>query len=110
VETCSREISSPPLEWVFTIPSSWLETRGGIIVRKLRYVLSEIDTGDLRSMRFDERNKKLLAQQSRKVLVIDLGAGSNKFGEYWHQTLVSGKTWFKPSFPSRPDSSLASDF
>lgn len=62
-----------------------------IKVQNIRLVLSDIDSDDRVNMRFLEKNKKLLVQQSRRAFVIGLGAGPNKFGEYQQHTLASGK-------------------
>lgn len=75
-----------------TIPSLWNPTHGNIAIQNLRFVSSEINTYDFRSMRFIDGGKKLLVQHSSKVFIIDLGAGSNKFGGYPHHTLATGKT------------------
>jgi hypothetical protein len=74
-----------------TLPAFWTPVTGNISIRNLHFMPSEIDTTDLRSMRFIENNKRLLVQQSNKAFTIDLGAGSNTFGEYPHHTLASGK-------------------
>ncbi|GLB35482.1 putative amidohydrolase family protein [Lyophyllum shimeji] len=63
-----------------------------IKVRNLRFVKSEIDVDDRVNLRFLEKNKKLLVQQSSRAFIVDLAAGADKFGRYPHITLASGKT------------------
>ncbi|KAG6882453.1 hypothetical protein C0992_011629, partial [Termitomyces sp. T32_za158] len=52
---------------------------------------SDIDTEDRVQMRFMEKNKKLLVQQSSNAFIIDLGAGPKKFGKYAHIPISAGK-------------------
>ncbi|KAJ6610225.1 hypothetical protein B0H10DRAFT_2177862 [Mycena sp. CBHHK59/15] len=57
-----------------------------------RFIPSEISTGDRVNMRFVEKNKQLLVQQSSRAFVIDLEAGpSGVAGTYAHSTVVSGR-------------------
>ncbi|TFK34840.1 hypothetical protein BDQ12DRAFT_688936 [Crucibulum laeve] len=62
-----------------------------IKVNNLRFVPSEIDTSDRVNIRFLEKNKKLLVQQSSRAFIIDLGKGPNEIGIYDHQTLATGE-------------------
>jgi hypothetical protein len=74
-----------------TLPSVHAKASTKIKIHNLRFVPSEIDSDDRVNMRFLEKNKKLLVQQSSRAFVIDLGAGPNEFGKYPHHTLASGK-------------------
>ncbi|KAI0329892.1 hypothetical protein GY45DRAFT_1324512 [Cubamyces sp. BRFM 1775] len=75
-----------------TLPSGF-DAQSTIAVKNIRFVPSEIYTGDLlhTQLRFLEKNKKLLVQEPRRAFVIDLVAGPNEFGDYPHETLASGR-------------------
>ncbi|KAJ7668294.1 hypothetical protein B0H17DRAFT_1087605 [Mycena rosella] len=61
-------------------------------VKNIRFIPSEISTGDRVNMRFIEKNKKLLVQQSSRAFIIDLGAGpSGVAGTYPHISVASGR-------------------
>ncbi|KAG6873372.1 hypothetical protein C0995_016481 [Termitomyces sp. Mi166 len=73
------------------LPSEDSTTSHSIEIHNIRFVPSDIDTEDRVNMRFLEKNKKLLVQQSSKAFIIDLGAGPDKFGKYTHIPLAVGK-------------------
>ncbi|KAJ7765443.1 hypothetical protein DFH07DRAFT_737741 [Mycena maculata] len=61
-------------------------------IKNVHFVPSEISTGDRVNMRFIEKNKKLLVQQSSRAFIIDLGAGpSGVAGTYTHISVASGR-------------------
>ncbi|KAJ6591564.1 hypothetical protein DFH09DRAFT_178262 [Mycena vulgaris] len=65
---------------------------GKVEIKNIRFVPSEISTGDYVNMRFIERSKKLLVQQSSRAFIIDLGAGpSGVAGTYPHISVASGR-------------------
>ncbi|KAJ7442290.1 hypothetical protein FB451DRAFT_1057716 [Mycena latifolia] len=65
---------------------------GKVEIKNLKFVPSEISTGDRVNMRFIEKNKKLLVQQSSRAFIIDLGAGpSGVAGTYSHISVASGR-------------------
>ncbi|RDB24015.1 hypothetical protein Hypma_008641 [Hypsizygus marmoreus] len=74
-----------------TLPSADLRESQSIEIKNLRFVKSEIDSDDRVNLRFLEKNKKLLVQQSDRAFVIDLAAGPDKYGQYPHTTLAKGK-------------------
>lgn len=74
-----------------SLPADDAKAPTQITIQNIRLVLSDIDSDDRVNMRFLEKNKKLLVQQSTRAFVIDLGAGPNKFGEYQQHTLASGR-------------------
>lgn len=71
-------------------PSDSLESKK-ITIHNLRFIPSEIDTSDRINMRFMDRNKKLLVQQSNRAFTINLGAGADKLGNYKHRTIATGR-------------------
>ncbi|KAJ7155426.1 hypothetical protein C8R43DRAFT_1126083 [Mycena crocata] len=71
-----------------TLPGS--DGKSGIT--NIRFVPSDISTEDRVNMRFIEKNKKLLVQQSGRAFIIDLGAGpSGVAGTYSHISVASGR-------------------
>ncbi|KAJ6581530.1 hypothetical protein B0H19DRAFT_1207473 [Mycena capillaripes] len=61
-------------------------------IKNIRFIPSEISGWDRLNMRFVEKNKKLLVQQSDRAFIIDLGAGpSGVAGTYSHITVASGQ-------------------
>jgi hypothetical protein len=74
-----------------SLPTSWSEVSGSILIRNTHFIPSEIDTSDLLNIRFVDANKKLLVQQSNKAFMIDFGARPNEFGKYPHHALASGR-------------------
>ncbi|KAJ7043643.1 hypothetical protein C8F04DRAFT_1366688 [Mycena alexandri] len=75
---------------------------GKVEIKNIRFVPSEISTGDRVNMRFIEKNNKLLVQQSSRSFIIDLGAGpSGVAGTYPHVPIASGRmsTEFAVSSP-----------
>ncbi|KAG5651504.1 hypothetical protein H0H81_008398 [Sphagnurus paluster] len=74
-----------------TLPADGTAQSHTIKVRDLRLVKTEIDVDDRASLRFLEKNKKLLVQQSQRAFIIDLATGANEVGQYVHSTIASGK-------------------
>ncbi|KAG6900437.1 hypothetical protein C0993_010484 [Termitomyces sp. T159_Od127] len=74
-----------------TLPAEDLSTPRSIEIRNIRFVQSDIDTADRVNMRFMEKNKKLLVQQSSSAFIIDLGAGPDEFGKYRRISLSAGR-------------------
>ncbi|KAJ7504368.1 hypothetical protein B0H11DRAFT_1981946 [Mycena galericulata] len=67
-------------------------TGGKVEIKDIRFVPSEIYTGDRVNMRFLEKDKKLLVEQSGRAFIIDLGAGpSGVTGAYEHIPVASGR-------------------
>ncbi|KAG6865662.1 hypothetical protein C0991_000432 [Blastosporella zonata] len=74
-----------------TLPPKNSKASHSIEIRNIRFVPSNIETEDRVNLRFLEKNKKLLVQQSSSAFIIDLAAGANKLGKYTHIPLSSGK-------------------
>ncbi|KAF8216523.1 hypothetical protein K438DRAFT_1797365 [Mycena galopus ATCC 62051] len=65
---------------------------GKVHVTNIRFVPSEISTRDKVNMRFIEKNKKLLVQQSTRAFIVDLESGpSGVAGTYSHLPIASGR-------------------
>ncbi|KAF9009485.1 hypothetical protein BDQ17DRAFT_1235809 [Cyathus striatus] len=62
-----------------------------LTINNIRFIPSEIDVDDRVSLRFLEKNKKLLVEQSTRSFVIEFDKHADKFGKYKHQTISSGK-------------------
>ncbi|KAG6845196.1 hypothetical protein H0H87_012523 [Tephrocybe sp. NHM501043] len=75
-----------------TLPAKDSKVSHSIEIRNIRFVPSDIETGGRVSLRFLEKNKKLLVQQSSSAFIIDLGAGADEFGKYPHIPIAAGKT------------------
>ena len=74
------------------LPSSSLTENQNITLANLHFVPSEININDRQShIRFLDGNKKLLVQDSSRAFTIDLEAGPDKLGIYFHKTLASCK-------------------
>lgn len=85
-----------------TLPSGSDFKSSPIAINNVRYVATEIDTDDLlhTQLRFIEKNKKLLVQESRRAFVVDLAAGPNALGDYAHETLATGRSSDELVIPS----------
>ncbi|RXW22236.1 hypothetical protein EST38_g3614 [Candolleomyces aberdarensis] len=73
-----------------TLPDSSSSTKT-IEIRDIKFVQSEIQGWDRLDMRFLEKNKKLLVQQSQRTFIIDLSSGPDENGRYPHQTIAEGE-------------------
>jgi hypothetical protein len=61
-------------------------------IKSIRFIPSEISTWGKLNMRFIEKNKKLLVQQSDRAFIIDLESGpSGVAGTYSHLPVASGR-------------------
>lgn len=72
-----------------SLPKSSTDT---IKLQNLKFVPSDISTGDFTTLRFLDGNKKLLVQQSSSAFIIDLAKGPNELGDYSHSTIATGQT------------------
>lgn len=68
--------------------ASWTSS---IQLKDVRFIPSQVDVDAVSQLRFLDKNAKLLVQQPQRALVIDLGKGSNTFGEYEVQDLAKGE-------------------
>ncbi|KAG6912490.1 hypothetical protein DXG01_014244, partial [Tephrocybe rancida] len=75
-----------------TLPHKDSKAPHSIEIRNIRFIPSDINTEDRVNLRFLEKNKKLLVQQSSTAFIIDLGSGADEFGKYTHIPLAAGKT------------------
>lgn len=62
-----------------------------IKVKNLRFVPSEISTGDHLRLRFEDGNKTLMVAQSHRTFSIDLSASPDAAGKYPHKTIAEGR-------------------
>ncbi|KAF5331149.1 hypothetical protein D9619_006058 [Psilocybe cf. subviscida] len=60
-------------------------------LQNIRFVPSDIDVDGRVNMRFIEKNKKLLVQQTSRAFVIDFEGKTDKLGKYPRATLSEGK-------------------
>lgn len=72
-----------------TLPST--DSPDTIPVSNLTFVPSDVDPASILSIKFIEKNAKLLVQQTNKAFVIDLTAGPNELGDYKQHTLAEGR-------------------
>ncbi|KAF8162835.1 hypothetical protein B0H34DRAFT_794607 [Crassisporium funariophilum] len=73
------------------LPSAGSAKSHKVAIKNLRFIPSEINTNDRVNMRFLEKNKKLLVQQSSRAFIVDLKGKPATSGVYPHTTLASGE-------------------
>ncbi|KAF9555565.1 hypothetical protein CPC08DRAFT_820988 [Agrocybe pediades] len=62
-----------------------------VAIKNIRFVPSEIDAEEHVTMRFIDKNKKLLVQRSSRAFIIDLGGEADKSGKPPHTTIATGR-------------------